>query len=68
MSKQNGVSIGHFLTGTISKPTHVLSLGESIPPSILSATRKEAEGKPYSIVLVEAFGTIREKRLEPGGK
>jgi hypothetical protein len=68
-----GVSIGQLLTGTIPKPTRELKWGENIPPEIMTALRngetallKDADGNPHSVVLMDYFGTIREKQFFPG--
>ena len=65
-----GVSLTQALTGTIPEPKHMLRWGENIPPEIMEALRNgetallhDAEGKPYSLVLIDYFGTIREKRV-----
>ena len=65
-----GVSIGKLLTGTIPDPIHDLIWGEDIPEAVMRDLRNgetallhDEAGKPYSHVLIDGFGTIRERRL-----
>ena len=67
-----GVSIGQLLTGTIPKPTIRLEWAEDIGPENMArleagetAVLHGADGKPYAHILMDYYGTLREKRLTP---
>jgi len=67
-----GVSVTALLTGTIPEPTHDLKWGENIPEHVMialhngeTAILRDSNGNPYSLVLIDYFGTIREKRITP---
>lgn len=66
----SGVSISALLTGTIPKPTHNLDWVSDIPAETMEAMRNGEtallhgpDGEPHSILLMDYFGTIREKRI-----
>lgn len=70
LSEQKGVSLTQLLTNTILAPIYTLKWGEDIPPEIMEAMRNGQtaillgeDGKPYSWVMMDYFGTIREKQL-----
>ena len=51
-------------------PIHHLKWGENIPESVMNAMREgqpamlhDQEGNPYSILLIDFFGAIRERFL-----
>ena len=65
-----GVSVSQLLSGTIPEPTHTLKWGEDIPKDILEALERgevallnDEQGNPYSTILKDQFGTIREQRI-----
>lgn len=65
-----GVSIEQLLTGSIPAPTYWLRWGEDIPAEAMQALRRgetamlhDADGNPYSRVLMDSYGTIRETRV-----
>lgn len=67
---KRGCDVGQALAGTLPEPTRKLVWGKNIPPDILAAlkdgeraTLYDEDDKPYSSVLMDSFGTIREKRL-----
>ena len=66
-----GVSIGAAILGTIPNPTHRINWGENIPPHVKEALRNGETamlvkgGKDYALILMDYFGTIREKLVIP---
>ncbi len=66
-----GTSIDQLFSGTIPEPSYVLNWGEDIPSNIMEALRRgetatlnDKDGNPYSRVLMDSYGTIREKCLK----
>lgn len=66
-----GVSVLAALTGTIPAPVHHLRWGENIPKEVMTAMHKgqtamlhDADGKPYALLLMDYYGTIREQRVD----
>jgi len=64
-----GVSVTQLLMDTIPEPTHTLNWGEDIPLDIRraldngeTAILNDINGNPYSLVLKDYFGTIREQK------
>lgn len=62
-----GVSVSQLISGTIPEPTHTLKWGEDIPKDVLEALDNgetaillDEDGAPFSILLKDYFGTIRE--------
>ena len=69
-----GVSVVAAITDTIPKPTMILEWGNSIPPDYMhrmykgeTATLMGEDGKPYALLLMDYFGTLREKRVDCTG-
>lgn len=66
----HGISISQAATGTIPEPTHRLEWGEDMPPEIREALRQGEtamqykDGKPNKLILMDYFGTIRERRVD----
>lgn len=67
----SGISIGQLLTDTIPEPTWILNWGEDISPDVMQALRtgetailNNMNGEPYAHILIDEFGTIRERRIE----
>lgn len=65
-----GISVSQLLSGTIPEPTHTLEWGKDIPKDVLkalddgeTATLLGEDREPYSIILKDQFGTIREQRI-----
>ena len=65
-----GIDIGQLLSGTIPEPTKILEWGKDIPPETMQALRdgetatlNDAEGKPHSTILMDHYGTIRERQI-----
>ncbi len=66
----SGVSIGQLLTETIPEPTRVIGWDEDIPADVMEAMRKGEtvtvlgkDGQPSRVILMDYFGTIRERLL-----
>ncbi len=64
-----GVPLGKVLMDRVPEPSHTLEWGKDISPEILQALRNgetatlnDEKGNPYSTVLMDMFGNIREKR------
>ncbi len=64
-----GVSVGQLLTGTIPQPSLRLRFGQDIPPDVMEAMRNggvveiiDGEGHRMATLLMDYYGTIREKR------
>lgn len=65
-----GVSVGQLLAGAIPRPTYWLRWGEDMPAEVMEALRRgetamlhDADGNPCSLVLMDSYGQIREKRM-----
>jgi hypothetical protein len=66
-----GVSITQLLTGTIPEPTIRLEWGEYISEENMKLLRSgqtavlyDVDGNPFSYVLMDFYGQLREKRVE----
>lgn len=66
----SGVSISALLSGTIPNPTNNLAWDADIPSETMEKMRNGEtvllhgpDGQPHSILLMDYFGTIREKRV-----
>jgi len=64
------VSVVQIKVGTLPEAKHTLKWGEDLPPHIRQALKdgetailNDADGKPYSHVIMDSYGTIREKRI-----
>ena len=67
---RGGISISQLVSGTIPEPTHTLKWGEDMPAHVVKALENgetallhDEAGNPYSLVLKDYFGTIREQKL-----
>lgn len=65
-----GASIFQVFTGTVPGPTWWLRWGEDIPAEVMEALRRgetamlhDEAGNPHSLVLMDTYGQIREKRV-----
>lgn len=65
-----GVSLSQVLMGAVPEPTHTIQWGNDIPGIVMhalrlgeTATRLGEDGQPEAIILMDTYGTIREREL-----